>query len=306
MNALKKNPHVLNMSERNVKAAPVKIRHVMARGLKTSWLDAGAPKKNILLLLHGFPDDAHVWDAQIRHFQKRYHVIAPFARGTGPSEPPKDDSRYAPDAAALDHLEILRAADPTGNKKVFVVGHDMGTLHAWHLAPLLGPRLGGLAVINGGHPLQMWSRKTNPRQLAKSWYTYVFMVPAVAETLLKIFGRPIFKSAYSKQGMPAKNDPEARGAASRSPRTVKQYRETAKTLPSELAGDHFRLLPPVLSISSTDDAYLEPATLDELECLAQKPTVRVIQGKHWIQCEQPERINKLLESFFTDASSNAK
>lgn len=299
--ALKTNPRVLKTPSRNSKSTAVKTRSINARGLKTSWLEAGSPQKDVLLLLHGFPDDAHVWDAQIEHFRKSFHVIAPFARGTGPSEAAKDDARYGPDAAALDHLEILRHADPSARKGIYVVGHDMGTLHAWHLAPLIGPRLKGLAVINGAHPLQMWSRKTNPRQVLKSWYTYVFMVPAVAETFLKIFGRPVFKSAYASQGMPAANDPGAKGAAERAARTVKQYRETAKTLPRELRGNRFRLKAPVLAISSTDDAYLEPATLEELENLAERPTVRVIEGRHWIQCEQPERVNRLLERFFTES-----
>lgn len=296
--ALKINPQVLKTPAHGRKIPSVKIHHVTARGLKTAWLEAGSPRNDILLLLHGFPDDAHVWDAQIDRFKKRYHVIAPFARGTGPSEPTRDESRYGPDAALLDHLEILRHADPSGKRGVFLVGHDLGTLHAWRLAPLLGGRIKGLVIINGAHPLQIWSRRTNPRQIFKSWYTYVFMVPAVAETILRIFGRPIFKRAYASQGMPEECDPGAKRAASRAPFTVKQYRETAKAFGEDYFGDRFRLKAPVLAISSTQDAYLEPATIEELECLAEHPTVRVIEGRHWIQCEQPERVNALLEKFF--------
>lgn len=271
------------------------------RGLKTAWLEAGSSKNNILLLLHGFPDDAHVWDEQIRHFRAHFHVVAPMMRGAGLSEPSEDQSRYGLSATALDQLAILRKINPAGRKKIYLVGHDLGTLHAWHLAPLLGKRLKGLVILNGGHPMQAWERKTNYRQVMKSWYMYLFLIPLLPELLLKTVGKSLLKRTKKRNGIPDKKMSDATKALDYAAHTVKQYREIAKSLPAYWwHANHFKLEAPVLAISTTGDAFIEPATLKELNLIAKKPSVRIIEGKHWVQCENPDRINKLMDKFFRE------
>lgn len=274
------------------------LHQTVCRGLKSAWLESGPAHGDILLLLHGFPDDAHVWDEQIAQFSNSYRVIAPFVRGAAQSQPANDERRYGLDAISLDNLEILRRVDPSGTRKIFLIGHDLGSLHAWHLAPILADRLKGLVIINGGHPLQMWSRKTNWRQVLKSWYVYLFILPFAPEALLRFFGHFLIRKAHRLSGYPEQHDPGALRATAQAPLLVKQYREIVKSLPAYLRGDRFKLKVPVLAIASDQDRYLEPTSLEELERLTQMPTVRVIAGKHWIQLEQPERINGLLEKFF--------
>jgi 3-oxoadipate enol-lactonase len=59
---------------RVVKAGQIEVQ-VMERG-------AGLP----ILLVHGFPLDHSMWDAQIAHLSQRWHVIAPDLRGFGGSQ----------------------------------------------------------------------------------------------------------------------------------------------------------------------------------------------------------------------------
>ncbi len=59
---------------RIVKAGKVELQ-VMERG-------TGVP----ILLVHGFPLDHSMWDAQIEHLSRRWHVIAPDLRGFGGSQ----------------------------------------------------------------------------------------------------------------------------------------------------------------------------------------------------------------------------
>lgn len=294
---MKKFPDKRSSSESHVTAQ----KTLTTRGLKTAWLEAGSPKNDILLLLHGFPDDAHVWDEQIQHFRNHFHVVAPMMRGAGLSEPSRDQSRYGLSATALDQLVILRKIDPAGRKKIYLVGHDLGTLHAWHLAPLLGKRLKGLVILNGGHPLQVWGRKTNTRQLMKSWYVYLFLLPLMPELLLKTVGKPILKRVKKWGGIPENKMGSAAEALNYAANTVKQYLEIAKSLPKYWwYANRFKLDAPTLAISTTGDAFVEPTTLKELNLIAKKPSVRIIEGKHWIQCENPDRINKLMDKFFRE------
>jgi pimeloyl-ACP methyl ester carboxylesterase len=274
-------------------------KSIIVRGLKTAWIGAGQKNHDILLFLHGFPDDAQVWSEQIKYFQKKYLVIAPMMRGVNGSEATCNRSRYGLDAGTLDTLSILRHLDPDGEKNIRVVGHDLGSMYAWHLAPLLGKRLKGMVIINGGHPLQAWERKTNIRQLLKSWYVALFLVPVVPELILKTFGKKLLARIQKNNGVPEVKWEDAAATLAFTPNTVKHYRGIAASFSAYvLRKDGFKLEAPLLHISSDHDAFVEPANLSELEKLAKHPTVRVIPGKHWIQWEQPERINKLLEKFF--------
>lgn len=279
----------------------VKSRQISVRGLKTAWLEAGRGKSTLLVFLHGFPDDATVWRSQLGFFGCDFHVIAPMMRGAGGSEAALDSRRYGLAAASLDQLEILKHCDPSGKKGVVVVGHDLGAVHGWYLAPLLSGRLKGLVVLNGAHLLQMWSRMTHVRQLLKSWYLFLFMLPIVPEVLMRVFGHTLIRFIYLYGGMPADLAEAHAKGFSHMPETVKQYREFIKTLPGQLLGrDHYRLKVPVLSLSAMGDPFLEPAHLDELEGLAERPIARVIEGRHWIQCEDPERVNRLLVQFIRE------
>ena len=65
----------------------VALRSTPVRGLETEWVDegAGSAGRPVLFFIHGFPDDARVWEEQIAHFSKEYRVIAPQLRGAGGS-----------------------------------------------------------------------------------------------------------------------------------------------------------------------------------------------------------------------------
>jgi len=82
-----------------------------------------------VIFVHEFAGDHRSWEAQLRHFSRRYRAITFAARGYPPSDVPEDVVRYsqarATDdiAAVLDHLKIDQA---------HVVGLSMGgfaTLH---------------------------------------------------------------------------------------------------------------------------------------------------------------------------------
>lgn len=282
--------------------AVITQQHATVRGLKTAWLEAGSKyADNLFLFLHGFPDDAFVWSEQIRHFREKFLVVAPMMRGVGQSVAASDQKRYGLSAISLDNLNILRHIDPKAKKNIYLAGHDLGSLHAWHLAALLGKRLKGLVILNGGHPLQAWERRKNLRQILKSWYIYLFLLPFIPEAILKTFGKPLLKRLQSKNGMPPEKLKQAELALSFTPNSVKQYREIVKSLPDYISkANRFKLNVPILSISSLHDAFVEPASLKELHLVAHKPTVRVIEGRHWIQCEAPTRVNHLIEKFFRD------
>jgi pimeloyl-ACP methyl ester carboxylesterase len=98
----------------------------------------------VVVLLHGFPLDHSMWDAQITTLGATYRVIAPDLRGHGKSPTPK--GRYTIDDMADDVIEQL---DALGIREpVALGGLSMGGYVALSLAARYAGRLRGLMLMN--------------------------------------------------------------------------------------------------------------------------------------------------------------
>jgi pimeloyl-ACP methyl ester carboxylesterase len=82
-----------------------------------------------LIFVHEFAGDHRSYEAQLRHFGRRYHAIAFNARGYPPSDVPEAVSAYSQDRAADDILAIL---DHVGAPKAHVAGISMGAFATLH------------------------------------------------------------------------------------------------------------------------------------------------------------------------------
>src|SRR2546421_12761958 len=94
------------------------IHFVDANGLRFAYLEEGAGP--LVLLLHGFPDTAHSWDAlRPRLAAKGYRAVSPFTRGYHPTEIPARDADQ--ETLARDALALIEAL---GERDAIVVAHD--------------------------------------------------------------------------------------------------------------------------------------------------------------------------------------
>ena len=118
----------------------------LADGIGLSVTTAGDPEGQPVMLLHGFPELAYSWRHQIAAFADAgLWVIAPDQRGYGWSDAPEDTESYdifsltGDVVGLLDHFDIGR---------VTLVGHDWGSIVAWHTALFRPDRLAGLALLS--------------------------------------------------------------------------------------------------------------------------------------------------------------
>ena len=120
-------------------------QHVAPAGLAAAA--QGAIPPNALVLIHAFPMNADMWEAQLDGVPEGWRYLAPDLRGFGRSDPPGangvtpvsiDD--YARDIVALlDHLGVERAV---------VAGLSMGGYVAFALVRLAPLRVRGLVLVN--------------------------------------------------------------------------------------------------------------------------------------------------------------
>jgi pimeloyl-ACP methyl ester carboxylesterase len=120
-------------------------RLIATDGLTQSVLEAG--EGPLVLLIHGFPELAISWRAQIHALaQAGYRVVAPDMRGYGDAEKPDRTEDHTILHLVGDMVDLVRAL---GEQEAVVVGHDWGSAVAWHCAlmrPDMFSAVAGLSV----------------------------------------------------------------------------------------------------------------------------------------------------------------
>ncbi len=126
-------------------ASPASIRVPGAHGLHLhalEWSREGTP----LVLLHGFSNEAHVWDDVAPVLAPYYRTVAFDLRGHGDSD--RDpERRYEYDAHVAD-LETATAA--LGIERMVLIGHSFGGRVAMFFAARHAERIAGLVVVDSG------------------------------------------------------------------------------------------------------------------------------------------------------------
>ena len=112
-------------------------------GARLAYAERGTRQSTNLLLIHGFPLDRHLWDAQLAGLSGVARVVAPDLRGSGESQVtpgPYSMDQFADDLVALlDHLHIERT---------IVAGLSMGGYIAFAFWRRHAARVEGLALVD--------------------------------------------------------------------------------------------------------------------------------------------------------------
>lgn len=241
----------------------------------------------VVVLLHGFPLDHTMWNAQRGRIGSVYRLICPDLRGHG--QTPAPDGVYEVDAMADDVLETLDHLGVTG--PVVLGGLSMGGYVALSIAARFPERIRGLLLLNTRSAadtpetariregLAQIIESTGQTDQVVGTMLPKLLAPGTAET------RP---DLYAELGRVMKaTSPRAivgclRGLAIRPDRTPDLPSITVPTL--VLAGDRDQLIP-----------------LEESERMAKALPhghLSVIQGAgHLAPLEQPEPTNAALLEF---------
>jgi pimeloyl-ACP methyl ester carboxylesterase len=151
-------------------------------GLSLDVRDEGPRGGEVVVLLHGFPQDSRCW-AEVTPTLHRagLRTLAPDQRGYSPAASPADVSAYRVSSLAGDVLAVMDAA---GVRTAHVVGHDWGGAVAWYLGAHHADRVDSLTVLSTPHPTAMAHSMTRSLQALRSWYTVVVQVPVLPELVL--------------------------------------------------------------------------------------------------------------------------
>jgi pimeloyl-ACP methyl ester carboxylesterase len=102
------------------------LKYQETESLITSFLDQGAKDNPVILLLHGWPDDATTWIEMMPVLESSgYRILAPWLRGFGNTRFKSDHISRTGNAGII-ALDIIQLLDHLQIQQLFIVGHDWG------------------------------------------------------------------------------------------------------------------------------------------------------------------------------------
>jgi pimeloyl-ACP methyl ester carboxylesterase len=283
----------------------VQDRFATVDGVRLHYVEAG--EGPLVVLLHGFPEFWWSWRLQIPALvEAGYRVVAPDQRGYAESDKPRDWRDYRIERLAADVAGLIEAL---GEKDADVVGHDWGAAVAWMVATLHPERVRRLAILNVPHPAVMQrTLQRNPRQLLHSWYMFFFQVPWLPEQLMGRGGRRVLEQAYrdARPGAFTAEDLARYEQALHGPEgfrgPINWYRAALRRSPRATRALYRPIPAPVLVIWGEQDRFLTKEMADpDPRWVPDARVVRLPQASHWVQHDEPERVNALLTEFFSAA-----
>ncbi len=157
-------------------------QYIHVNGAKYCYLVAG--KGPMVLLIHGYPDNAYSWEHQIRFLtQSGYRVVAPFTRGYAPTEAKKgsyfDRATLAVDMVAL--IDQLNQGEP-----VYLIGQDWGAAISYGILGAFPEKISRAMLLAVPHPLEInRTLKKSPRHCIRSFHWFLFQLPWLPERLIR-------------------------------------------------------------------------------------------------------------------------
>lgn len=294
-----------------VLAVQVRERVVTVGALRLPVREAGPADGFPVLLLHGFPDSHHSWDAQLSALAAAgFRAIAPAMRGYAATAIPDEGDFFLTTIVGdvtglLDALELPRA---------HLVGHDWGAAVGWlaiaeqpqrfvSFTSLAIPPLGGMIKAMGRFP----------SQLRKSWYMGFFQLRGIADHVLErndfAFIDRLWRDWSPGWNWPADSLAHVKEAFRQPgvPRAaLGYYRHLFNVFAPQnrraQALIRQRIEMPVLVLHGRSDGCMDARLAAASVVPAQFGKgikVEVIDGAgHFLHQEQPERVNRFLLDFF--------
>lgn len=157
-----------------------KMNHINANGLDFAYHEQGSGP--LILLLHGFPDNALTWSHQMPALAAQgYRVVAPYLRGYLPTTIPQngfyDKATHVADMIAL--IQKLNDGKPCQ-----LVGQDWGAIIGYGILAAR-PELVSRAVLMAvPHPGQVTKSLLDPKHIHRSFHWWFFQLAELPEKAL--------------------------------------------------------------------------------------------------------------------------
>ncbi len=281
---------------------------VLPHGITLSCRASGARDAPLrVLLLHGFPEGAFVWDEVMQRVGGLARCVAPNLRGYERSTAPAGIDAYRAKHLVADIAALI---DALGAPIDLLVAHDWGGAAAWSLAAQRPQSVRRLLIVNSPHPaIFLRELRDNPAQQAASAYMNFLCRPDAAARLADDDWARLWPFFTSMGGATWLNDAlreQYRALWRHGLEGPLNYYRASPLKPALTPADAIHGLAfapefvtvrvPTTVLWGETDLALPPSLLDRLEAFVDPLDVhRVVGASHWIVHEQPALVASTIE-----------
>jgi pimeloyl-ACP methyl ester carboxylesterase len=274
---------------------------IEANGLRFSYVEEGDGP--LVLLLHGFPDNALSWDRIMPPLAGAgYRAVAPYTRGYSPSEAPAD-GRYDPAARADDVAGLIDTLG--GGEPAFVVGHDWGASATYATIVFHPEKVRRAVTISIGPPggtLRIFER---PELLHYAFHFWLFQLPVFAEVAVRandfamidylwnLWSPGLEDGDHIKRVKETLASPNAVEQALGYYRAMMQFTMSHPELAQRMLSEPLSV--PTMLVVGDNEASLFGSSEDDAKFFSADFRLEVVTGAgHFVQREQPEVLSRLI------------
>ena len=259
-----------------------------------------------VVLLHGWPQTWYEWRHVIPALAEHHRVIAPDLRGLGDSSRP--EGGYDKKTVAGDIWELVDSE--LGQTRFQLVGHDWGGPTAYALAAAHPEVVTGLVIIDVVIP----GDGGDFSQGGRRWHHQFHMTPDLPEALIlgreEIYLRWFYRTFGHRPDAISENDIAEYLRTYAQPGAMRAGFEYYRALPQDAADNaeivaRFKLPMPVLAIGGGGGRGRGAEPEQSLRRVATNVRGEIIGAcGHWVPEEQPERLARLLLTFFANGEGS--
>lgn len=276
-------------------------------GVRLAVHERGRRDAPTVVCVHGFPDDHRLWEGVVEELASTVRVVTFDVRGSGGSGRPKLIKDYRLDQLADDIGRIIDEVSP--GRPVHLLGHDWGSVQAWHAAsdPAQRHRIASMTSISGPcvDHMSYWIRsrfQAGPngwKDIAGQWksplYMGFFQLPWVAPLAcrLGLVDGTITLAAHFETGTRPRRTPKFRAHDNRD--ALKLY--TANLLPRLLRPQERSTNVPVQVLAPHRDIFITPTSQIDIGRWAVNSQIHFVDGGHWVPMFNPTAIAHRVRSF---------
>ncbi|TDV53960.1 SDR family oxidoreductase [Actinophytocola oryzae] len=265
-------------------------RWVETGGVRLAVYEDGVAGGPVVLLVHGYPDNASVWDGVVAELGERFRVVRYDVRGCGASGAPDGRDGYLMSALVGDLVAVVEGL---GGGPVHLVAHDWGSIQSWaavaarpelflSFTSISGPDLGHIdAWMRGGG-----RRRDVGRQIVHSWYIGAFQVPFLPEL---VWRAPFLLRRFHARYRDARNGVELYranmfGASRGAPRVIST---------------------PVQQLALVRDPFVTSSILTSADSWCERLWRRPLAAGHWAVRDRPSTVARLVFEFVDHVGGGA-
>ncbi len=142
--------------------------------LEIAYEERNPRANDVIVLVHGFPDDARTWDALLaREPFAHARTIVPWLRGFGETRFRDAGTPRQAHASALAR-DVVDLLDALGIERCTLVGHDWGARASYGAAVLAPERIAALVALGVGYGTNVPGQTLSYAQAQAYWYQWYF------------------------------------------------------------------------------------------------------------------------------------